>query len=132
MTHGRSRDVERSTRVASVAKSAALGLDAERSRLYFDLIIGSLSEAARRALKSMDTQTYLRTYGYQSDFARGYVAQGRVDTLSRLLSLKFGPLSAEARNLIGAATMTELDHMIDRLLEAKTLEDVLQSYVKPR
>jgi hypothetical protein len=42
---------------------ASLGLDADRSRLYFDLVLASLSEAARRELQTMDPAKY----EYQSE-----------------------------------------------------------------
>src|SRR5262249_731225 len=72
MAHGRDDDVARSARIAIYAQTATAGLDADRSKLYFDLILNSLSEAARNALSSMDAYTY----EYQSDFARRYLAQG--------------------------------------------------------
>src|SRR3954471_6972398 len=96
---------------ALVARSAVTGLDAERSKLYFDVIFNSLSEAARCALKPMDTRTYIRTYGYQSDFARGYLAQGRADFLIELLASKFGTPSAETEARIRGASAAELGDM---------------------
>ncbi|HEX8704925.1 MAG TPA: hypothetical protein VF815_39195 [Myxococcaceae bacterium] len=62
---------------ASIARTvlAAVGdLDTERVRLYVDLVLGSLSEAARGALEALMERG---TYEYQSEFARKYVAQGR-------------------------------------------------------
>ena len=40
--------------------------------------MSSLGEAARQALKNMDAGKY----EYQSDFARGYFAQGRAEGLA--------------------------------------------------
>ncbi len=37
---------------------ASVRLDEDQSRLYFDLILSSLGEAARRALQTMDPATY--------------------------------------------------------------------------
>jgi hypothetical protein len=99
--------------------------------LYFDLIISSLSEAARRALSTMDVQTY----EYQSDFARQYVAQGmaqgeargRAAVVTRLLTLRFGSLNAETQSRILEASVTELDAMGERLLTAQTLHEALNS-----
>jgi hypothetical protein len=125
MAHGRGEDTERSARIATAAQSASAGLDADRSKLYFDLIISSLSEAARQALKKMDAHSY----EYQSDFARHYVAQGqaegRVALVSRLLSVRFGSLSAEIQSQISKASVAELDAMGERLLTARTLYEVL-------
>jgi flagellar biosynthesis/type III secretory pathway protein FliH len=64
---------------ASIAQAvlAAMGdLDTERVRLYVDLAMASLSEAARNALEAMMQSG---TYEYQSEFARKYVAQGRAE-----------------------------------------------------
>jgi hypothetical protein len=125
MAHGRDEDYERSARVAAAAQSATTGLDADRSKLYFDLIISSLSEAARHALKNMDAHSY----EYQSDFARHYVAQGRAEgrvaLVSRLLSVRFGPLSGEAQCRISRASVAELDAIGERLLIARSLHEAL-------
>ena len=129
MAHGRDGDVERSTRIAMAAKSAAVGLDADRSKLYFDLILSSLSEAAREALGAMD----LRNYEYQSDFARHYVAQGvaqgeaagRLAVISQLLAVKFGPLSAEVQCRLQDASAADLHAMAERLFVASSLREAL-------
>ena len=133
MAHGKDDDTARAARVALAAQSAVVALDADRSKLYFDLIVSSLSEAARHALKSMDAQKY----EYQSDFARHYVAEGvtagraegeatgRAAIVARLLTTKFGPLSTDARKRIQSASIAELETMGDRLLSAATLQEVL-------
>src|SRR5688572_23633489 len=41
--------------------------------LYYDLVVSSLSDAARKAFEAMN----LKNYEYQSEFARKYVAEGR-------------------------------------------------------
>jgi len=110
------------------AQMAIAGLDAGRARLYFDLIMSSLSEAARSALKKMD----VRKYEYQSEFARGYVAQGmaeglaqgRATLIARLLTLRFGVLTEKAQRTIAEASIAELDAMGERLLTARTLDEV--------
>ncbi len=43
--------------------------------MYFDLVLASLSKAARQELQAMDPAKY----EYQSEFARRYVAQGRAE-----------------------------------------------------
>ena len=73
MAHGQDPDTERSAQVARAAHLASLGLDEDRSKIYCDLIQQALSEAARKALQTMDPAKY----EYQSEFARRYVAQGR-------------------------------------------------------
>jgi hypothetical protein len=125
MAHGRDDDSALAARIATVAQRVAVSLDSDRSKLYFDLIVSSLSEAARHALKAMD----IRKYEYQSDFARRYVAQGRMEGLttivSRLLAQRFGELSAETRQRISEYSVPELEAMADRLLIASTLNEAL-------
>jgi Domain of unknown function (DUF4351) len=129
MAHGRDADAGKSVQIALAAQLASLALDEERSRLYFDLVLNSLSEAARRALKTMNPAKY----EYQSDFARRYVAQGcaegersgRAALVAKLLSLRFGPLPDTVRSGIEAASIGELDAIGERLLTAQTLQDAL-------
>jgi hypothetical protein len=71
MAHARDADPAKSARIALLAQMVSLGLDAERSKLYCDLVLHSLPEAARRALQAMDASKYQ----YQSEFARRYYGQ---------------------------------------------------------
>jgi hypothetical protein len=133
--------IEKSTRIAHAAQVASLALDDDRARLYFDLVLNSLSEAARRALQAMNPATY----EYQSDFCRGLFAQGkaagkaegrtegyesgerngRVAFAARLLTVRFGPLGAEVQSRLASASLSELDALADRLLTARTLQEAL-------
>jgi hypothetical protein len=125
MAHGKDVDAERAAEIANAAQVASVALDADRSKLYFDLILNSLSEAARQALKVMD----LRKYEYQSDFARHYVAQGeasgRASLILRQLTVRFGSLEDEVRSRIAAASIAELEEIGERLLTAHSLKAVL-------
>lgn len=100
-------------------------LDEDRARLYFDLILHSLSEAARKALQTMNPAKY----GYQSDFAKKYIAmgeaQGRATTLVQLLTARFGSLTQENQTRLAAASPAELDQITDRLLTAKPIDEAL-------
>lgn len=71
MAHG---ETDVGETIASAVLPAILGLDDERARFYYDLVYNSLNEAARQAL-----ETKMKDYEYQSDFAKKYVAQGRVE-----------------------------------------------------
>ena len=51
--------------------------------------------------------------------------EGRAETLLRLLTQRFGPLSAAAEQRLRAASAAELDTFLERVLSAPTLEDVL-------
>jgi hypothetical protein len=141
MAHGADADTEKALRIAVVAMAASAGLDAERSTLYFDLVAAALGEAARKALQSMDPAKY----EYQSEFARRYVAQGRAEgeaegeargeargeikgraeLLLKQLTVRFGPLSAAVQERVRAASIVELDAFAERVLTAKSLDEVL-------
>lgn len=133
LAHGRSEDSAKAAQIAFAAHLASVGLDEDRSRLYFDLVLASLSEAARKELRTMDPAKY----EYQSEFAKRYVAQGklegrlegklegRADLVIRLLTLRFGPLPADALAHISAAFLDDLDAIGERLLAAPTLQDAL-------
>jgi hypothetical protein len=133
MAHGQDDDYGKAARIAIAAQLASLGLDEDRSRLYFDLVLASLSEAARKELKTMDPAKY----EYQSDFAKHYVAQGRLEgkaegqlqgraeLVTRQLRLRFGSLPPQALATITTASIEELDAIGERLLTARTLEEAL-------
>ncbi|HVZ33110.1 MAG TPA: DUF4351 domain-containing protein, partial [Polyangiaceae bacterium] len=129
MAHGHDADSDKAARIALAAQLASLGLDEDRARLYFDLVLASLSEAARRELRDMDPAKY----EYQSDFAKHYVAQGRMEgelrgraaIVARQLTRRFGALSPEVAARISAASVDELDTIADRLLAAQSIEEAL-------
>ena len=141
MAHGRDADVGMAVRIAAAAQAASLRLDEERSRLYFDLVLASLSEAARQELQNMDPAKY----EYQSEFAKRYVAQGRAEgkvegkvegrvegqlegraeLIVRQLTLRFGPLDSNMRARIAATSIEDLDAIGERLLSAQTLQETL-------
>jgi len=62
--------------VVAAALEAARELPEERGMLYCDLIWLSIGEAVRRKLEELMERG---TYTYQSDFARKYIAEGRVE-----------------------------------------------------
>ncbi len=73
IAHGGDPDSRKAARIADTARDATQALDADRRRLYLDLVLASLSEAAKRELKAMDPAKY----EYQSDFAKQYIALGK-------------------------------------------------------
>jgi hypothetical protein len=77
MAHG---ETEQGATIAVAVLRAIRGLDDDRTKLYVDLVYNSLNEAARRTLEGM-----MKGYEYQSDFAKKYVAQGRVEEAARAL-----------------------------------------------
>jgi hypothetical protein len=129
MAHGRDTNAERAIEIALAAQKASTGLDADRSKIYFDLIMSSLREAARQALINMDA----RKYEYQSEFARRYVAQGhasgiaegRATLIIHLLKVRFGALDFPLESRIQRASIAELDAIGERLLVAGSVEEAL-------
>jgi Domain of unknown function (DUF4351) len=125
MAHGGDVDTEKAVRIAFAALSAVRDLDDDQLKMYVDLIAKSNSEVARRAMQAMDP----RKYEYQSEFARRYVAQGRAEgraaLVSRLLTLRFGPLAPQVETRIAEASIAELDEIGARLLTAQTLDEAL-------
>lgn len=129
IAHGRDNDASRAARIALAAHSATLVLDAERGRMYFDLVFDSLSEAAQKELRAMDPAKY----EYRSEFAKRYIGLGRAEgqvegraaLLQRLLTRRFGPLSAVATERLSTATIDELDAIGERLLSAQSLDEAL-------
>jgi len=122
MAHGEDADPERAVEIAVAAHSASIGLDPDRKKIYLDLILNSLGEAAHKALKKMDARTYV----YQSDFARQYIAQGRAESILEQLAVRFGPIGAEIRSRVTQLSLPELRVIGERLLSAPTLEEVLR------
>jgi len=139
MSHGRTAPLDTSVRIAVAAIAACASLDANRSGLYVDLVLSSISDAARRVLQAMDPANY----EYQSEFARRYISlgkaegrtegrtegkvEGKAELLIRLATLKFGPLSEEVQQQVRARVSEELDTMAERLLSAATVEQLLDS-----
>ena len=133
-SHGRSTDIALATRIVSAAVTAIKGLDAERSKLYFDLISSSLSESVHHeGLQVMNSLGF----EYESDFARRYVAEGRaegkaegkaegrVEIVLRQLTLRFGPLAEAVQTRVRGAPDAQLDVVVERVISAQTLEEAL-------
>jgi hypothetical protein len=137
MAHGRADDASRAIEIAAAACKACATLDADRSRIYSDLILSHLGEAARLALEKMDINTYV----FQSDFARKYIARGReegrveglahgrahgrAELILRQLSLRFGEVARRFERELEVASIEQLDAIGDRLLTASSLEQAL-------
>jgi hypothetical protein len=124
--HGQSTDIALATRIACAAMLASADLDADRSSLYIDLILISLSENVRReVLQAMNSLGF----EYQSDFARHYVAQGktegRMEIVLKQLTLRFGPLTDAVQTRVRIAPDAQLDAVAERVLSAQTLQEAL-------
>jgi hypothetical protein len=136
MAHGQDPDIAKAVRIANAAQFAALTLDADRSPLYVDLVLNALSEAARRALRTM----LPFKYEYQSDFARQYFGQGKAEgraegtaegqaalvrAIVRQLNLRFGSVDDAVREKLAAASIAQLDEIGERLMTVETLQEAL-------
>jgi len=133
MAHANDPDPAQAAHIALLAQGASLGLDAERSTMYGDLVFNCLPEAARRALQAMDASKYQ----YQSGFARRYfgagkaegvaqgVAQERVEIVLKLLVTRYGELSARVVARVHEASTADLDAIAQRVLTAQNLDEAL-------
>jgi hypothetical protein len=129
MAHGDDADVDRAIQIARIAHATSEALDADRSKLYCDLILNSLGEAALNALMKMD----VRKFEFRSEVVRTFVAhgraegwaEGRAELITTQLETRFGPLSTETKARIVVAKQDELDRIGKRLLCATSLEDAL-------
>ena len=123
MAHGSGR---RGAHVALTALAAALTLDEDRSRLYTDIVLASLSEAARRALEE---QMSTGRYEYQSEFARKYVAEGKAEgraaAVLAVLEARRIVVSTEAAARITSCTdIATLDAWVRRAATARSVDEL--------
>lgn len=131
IAHGKSRNRAQAVQIALAAQAGIANLDEAMAGLYYDLIVYSMSQAARRELQSMDPATYR----FKSDFAKHYFAagkqegqaEGKADLIVNQLTERFGRLDAKTRVRISSASQEELNTLGKRLLSASTLDEVLAS-----
>jgi hypothetical protein len=128
MVHG---DDPRAAQVGKAAIAGARGLDDERAMLYVDLVFTSLRGAARAVLEALMANG---NYEYQSDFAKRYVAQGRVegrtegraDSILRVLEARGIAVSAEHRaRILSCTDMPTLDAWLARAVSAASADEVI-------
>jgi hypothetical protein len=103
MAHGKTK---KGATIAEAVLSAVQNLDEDRANFYYDLVYNSLNEAARLALGKT-----MKGYQYQSDFAKRYVAEGRVEEAAQAVLMVL-----EARGL------TVPDPIRERILAQKDRE----------
>jgi hypothetical protein len=65
--------------------------------------------------------------GIEKGIVQG-IGQGRAQTLARLLARRFGPLPEAARARLSEATPDQLELWTDRVLDAPTLQAVLDTH----
>jgi hypothetical protein len=124
MLHGHERNA---LAIAEAALAAARGLDDERSKLYADLVLASVDEAARAILEALMASG---NYEYQSDFARRYVAQGRAEgrahALLAVLAARGISVPEDVRTRIVSCTeLARLDAWLAHAVTAASAAEVV-------
>lgn len=112
--------------VAQTVMTALGGLDSERVRLYVDLAMSSLGEAARSALEALMQRG---KYEYQSEFARKYVAQGRQEgeqaALLEVLDARGLQVDEPARQRIMTCTdLAQLKSWLRKAARAESIQEL--------
>ena len=125
--HGKDADAQLAARIASAAIVASASVDLERSQMYLELILQSLSDGAKCVMKTLS----LATFEYRSDFALECIAKGRLEgraeVILRQLVLRFGGLTSSIEARIRAMDAEQLDCLADRVVTATTLDDVFSA-----
>jgi predicted transposase YdaD len=88
---------------------------------YVQVAGESMREAIRRGMPEIEEEML-------SPAAREKLAEGRAlgkaETLLRQLIRKFGPVAPDLQQRVQQASLAELDTFLDRILDAKSIEDV--------
>lgn len=133
MAHGHTK---MGAQVAQALIPAISGLGSTTAGFYYDIMLDSLNEAARRALEEM-----MKGYEYRSDFAKKYVAQGvkkgmkkgreegraqeAAHALLTVLRLRGIALSdAEQKEILAQKDPEVLERWLERAVLANSLADV--------
>jgi hypothetical protein len=102
-------------------------IDHEQAALYAEIVLAVLPEAARVHLEKLMAT---RGYAYQSDLARGYLAEGRAEGEARallaILHARGIPVPDYLHTRITTCTdLDQLDTWIRRASTATTIHDIL-------
>jgi hypothetical protein len=126
MAHG---ETELGMAIAGALLPAIAVLDEEQARFYGDLLLTCVNEAARAVLETM-----MKGYEYKSEFAKKYVALGRVEGEARgearallaALRVRGIPVPDAARERILAEKDPErLERWVERAIVAASIAEVL-------
>ena len=66
-------------------------------------------------------------FEYQSEFARRYVAEGKVELILKQLAQRFGAVPDSIQTRVRSARYGQLDTVAERVLTAQTLEEAVTS-----
>jgi hypothetical protein len=106
-------------------------LDDEHARVYHDLILASVSQAAKEKLEAMFD---IEKYGYQSDFAKKHFARGIEQGLEQglgtglvvALRARGFATTSELEARIHASPRSRIEAWLGRVLSARSLEEVFR------
>ncbi|WP_437732147.1 hypothetical protein [Sorangium sp. So ce1335] len=127
MAHGQG---EAAAAIGAAFLTGAAGLDEERRTVYGDLVLSSLSAAAKRTLEAMMKSGYQ----FQSEFARSYVAKGRQEGILEakaqavlvFLEARGLEVPVEVRERVLASTdVDELDRWVRRAAVVSDARELL-------
>ena len=127
MAHG--ADPDRS-KVLDVLPEAFAAVGPDHADLYYDIVLAALPQAAQRYLEAL---VKTRTYEYQSDFARRYFSQGKVEGEAKgeakavlaVLDARGIDVPADARMRITDCTdLDQLDTWIRRAVTAVSVDEL--------
>lgn len=140
--HEEPLDIPRAARIAATAGVACADNDAELHWFYLDFILIVL---ARFDPEKFEARMNWLGYEYQSYFVRRYYghgkaegladgwaegrAEGRAEMILLLLASRFGPLTEATQFRVHGAQEAQQDALLERLLTAKTLEEVVSQLV---
>ncbi|MBI5481959.1 MAG: hypothetical protein HY906_24100 [Deltaproteobacteria bacterium] len=128
LAHGREAG---GAQVALAAIAAAVRLDAERARLYHDLVMQHLGEAVRAELEALMATG---KYEYQSEFARQYIAEGeaqgelkgKAEALLAVLAARgFPPTDEQRERILSCRDLATLDRWVWRAASAASVDEAL-------
>lgn len=111
--------------IGRAALAAFTRLDDERAKLYVDLVFLHLSEAARAALEH---DMKLEKYEYQSDFARRYLSEGKIEGKAEsvvvVLEARGFHVDEDVRKQIAECEADAMDDLLRRATSIDTLDEL--------
>jgi hypothetical protein len=127
--HLRHPDRDLAARIVTTAVKASNGIDAERRRMYFDLLSLFIREQSPEILENIMKTSPVFKSRYLSDFARNYEAQGwvkgRREIVLKQLQQRFGPLSDGFLTRVSEAEDYQVEDIALLMFKAKSPEELL-------
>jgi hypothetical protein len=120
--------------IAQAVLSSAGGLEDERFRLYVDLAVSSLSEAARRALEALMKSG---TYEYQTELFRQWIAQGREEgelaAILEVLDARGIKVDEESRQrLMACKELSQIKLWLRKAVTVQSARELFESEPAPK